>query len=129
MDLNLISAIFWILSFGPLYHFREDTSSHDCAQISYFYWSNSTVESVGPNRGNRGTDLRFPTLNMELLVYLAQPPKFNQQQIRISSSEAATATTAAVPDGTATTSPLDAENIPPMPANTVPPQKVRFNHT
>ena len=47
------------------------------------------------------------------------------------SSEAAAAAAgasngASVSDGTSTTSPLDSENIPPMPANTVPPQKDRL---
>jgi len=56
---------------------------------------------------------------------LASNPRVTKFKINWDSSEAATATTAAVPDGTATTSPLDAENIPPMPANTVPPQKDR----
>ena len=37
---------------------------------------------------------------------------------------AAASSQAAASDGTSSTSPLDAENIPPMPANTVPPQKV-----
>jgi len=61
---------------------------------------------------------------------LASNPRVTKFKINWDSAEAAAAAAAASnqaagSDGTSSTSPLDSENIPPMPANTVPPQKDR----
>jgi len=57
---------------------------------------------------------------------LASNPRVTKFKINWDSNEAAASSSQpATSDGTSTTSPLDAENIPPMPANTVPPQKDR----